>query len=142
MTTKEYLQQYRRLVVRIRNLEDDIARLEAEIGSSGGTGDGMPKSTEIADPTARYAIQLAELKAKRNRMRSEAWAKRDEIQDVIESVGDPVCARLLHDRYILCMRWEEIAIDLNYEPNYTRTKLHRRALGEVIKKTQKDSFCL
>ena len=133
MTTKEYLQQYRRLVVRIRNLEDDIARLEAEIGSSGGTGDGMPKSTEIADPTARYAIQLAELKAKRIRMRSEAWAKHDEIQSVIDSVDDPVCARLLHDRYILCMRWEDIAIDINYAEVYTRTRLHDKALQKASK---------
>ena len=140
MTTKEYLQQYRRLTVRIRQLEEDIRRLEEEIGGTGISNDGMPKGTRISDPTAAYAAQLVELKNRKIRIKAKAWEKRDEIQAVIDAVEDPVCARLLYDRYILCMKWEEAADDLGYDMVYVATKLHRRALSKASEKMTKNDY--
>lgn len=136
MTAKEYLRQYRKLTERIRQLDMSIEKIEAELqGTSGSGGDGTPRGTAISDPTGRFAVELADMKQRRVRLREEAWRKRDEIEAVIREVDDPVCSRLLYDRYILCMQWEEIAEDIHHDPMYTRARLHGRAL-------QKASQCI
>ena len=141
MTPKEYLIQYSRLVERIRQLDEDIAKLEEEIGGTGTKNDGMPRGTKISDPTASFAVQLAEKKARKLEIRAKAWEKRDEIQAVIDSIEDPVSARLLYERYILRMRWRDIAEGLGYELNYTTMRLHTKALAAVAEKmTVKEGY--
>lgn len=139
MTAKEFMRQYRRLTVRIRQLDEDIARLEAEIDSTAINYDGMPRGSKISNKTQTLAVQLAELKDKKVRLRSEAWHKREEIQAVIDSIENPVYASLLRCRYVDFMTWQEIADHIGYEMNYTATKLHGRALHAVSEKmTKKD----
>lgn len=135
MTAKEFMRQYRKLTERIRQLDITIEQIEAELEGTSGSGDGMPRGTRISDPTGKFAAELVEMKRRRIRIREEAWRKRDEIETVIRAVDDPVCSRLLYDRYILFMRWEEIAEDINHDPMYTRARLHGRAL-------QKASQCI
>lgn len=139
MTAKEFMRQYRRLTVRIWQLDEDIARIEAEIDSTAVNYDGMPRGSKVSNKTEALAVQLAELKDKKVKLRSEAWHKREEIQAVIDVIENPVHASLLRCRYIDGMRWEEIADYLGYESHYTRTRLHEMALREVTeKKNQKE----
>ncbi len=139
MTAKEFMRQYRRLTVRIRQLDEDIARLEAEIDSTAINYDGMPRGSKISNKTQTLAVQLAELKDKKVRLRSEAWHKREEIQAVIDSIENPVYASLLRCRYIDGLQWEETANFIGYESHYTRTRLHERALRSVTEiKNQKE----
>lgn len=128
MTAKEYLSQYRRYAERIRQIDLDIERLEAEAESISIDLDGMPHGTTLSDRTGSLATRLADLRSKKLLLREEAWEKREEIEEVIQSLPDPVMTRLLYDRYIIGMRWEDVARDLNYDDTYTRSRLHGKAL--------------
>ena len=131
MTAKAYLMQHRRIVEQIRQLDLTIERIEAEAEGMSVSDDGMPHGSAISKPTEKLAIQLADIKARRTALREEAWRKRDEIERVIDEVEDPVCSRLLYDRYVLCMTWEETANDLRYNMKYVCGALHGRALKKV-----------
>ena len=131
MTAKAYLMQHRRIVEQIRQLDLTIERIEAEVEGMSASDDGMPRGSSISKPTEKLAIQLADIKARRTALREEAWRKRDEIERVIDEVEDPVCSRLLYDRYVLCMTWEETAEDLHYNMRYVCGALHGRALQKV-----------
>ena len=137
MTIKEYLLSYKRIVVRIRVLERDIQKLSAEIGGGAMKMDGLPHGSNLSDSTGQIAVQLADMKHKRMEMLREALQKRDEIEDVILAVGDPIYMQLLHDRYVRLMNWGDITEDLNlYNDQYVRGKLHQRALfaAEEVRK--------
>lgn len=129
MTTKQYLNQYWRLTERIRQIDSDIAAIEAEIG--GRHDPDGPRGTDVSDPTARLAVRLAALRQDLERIREEAWSKRIEISRIIDGVEDKTLSQLLYDRYILCMRWDDVADDIHYEPSYVRTRLHSRALDSA-----------
>ena len=129
MTIKEYLNSYKRIVIRIRVLERDIQKLAAEIGGGALRMDGMPHGSNLSDSTGQIAVQLADMKARRMDMLLEAYEKRDEIEDVILAVSDPIYLQLLHDRYIRLMNWNDITDDLHlYNDQYVRGKLHQKAL--------------
>ena len=129
MTIKEYLNGYKRIVIRIRVLERDIQKLVAEIGGGALKMDGLPHGSSLTDTTGEIAVRLADMKAKRMDMLLEAYEKRDEIEDVILSVPDPIYMQLLHDRYVRLMNWNDITDDLHlYNDQYVRGKLHQKAL--------------
>ena len=126
MTTKEYLKQYKRMTEILRQIDSEISALEIEIDSvsvGDGIGGGNPNRTEA------LALRLVEMKSRRERLRLKAWAKREEVEDVILKVSDPVYGRLLYDRYILFMGWSEITDDLHYmDDSHVRGRLHSKAL--------------
>ena len=102
MTVKEYLNQYKLMTERLRQIEAEIYAVEAEIdsveaNSEGGHGSGKSNRTESV------AIRLADIKARRETAYEQAWAKREEVENVILMTTDPIYGRLLYDRYILFM---------------------------------------
>ena len=131
MTAKEYLDQYRKLTERIRQLNIDIMMLEAEYESVSIDYSGMPHGTRIAKRTESLAIRMSDLRLKKVSLRDEAISKRDEIVDVISRVSDPLYSRLLYDRYILFMTWEKVAEDCDKSDKWCRTQLHSNALQSV-----------
>jgi len=131
MTAKEYLSQYRRITERIRQIGNEIRRLEDLADSISAENDGMPRGTKTSDRTGSLAVRIADRKAEYSRVLIEAEAKRSEIITVINSVDDPIHSRLLYDRYILGMRWDDIADDIHYEASHTRTRLHSKALQDT-----------
>ena len=137
MTVKEWLEQYKRIVAKIRVLERDIEKLTAEIGGGSLKTDGMPHGTSLSDSTGDIAARLADIKRKREQMLLEAVDRRDEITQVILRVTDPIYMKLLYDRYVELMSWDEVTNDLGlYNDQYVRGKLHSRALNvaeEILK---------
>lgn len=134
MRTKEFLLQYRRAIERIRQLEDRIERLyaEAEVQANAPKPDLVRSSPEhVQDRTGDLAVRIADMTARLSRQRMEAIKLADTVANVIDSVEDPVLSRLLYDRYIGGMDWYEIAIDLHYNANYTRGRLHGTAIQAV-----------
>ena len=141
MNVKAYMMRYRRLSERIRQIDLDIAAIETEAEGRAITSDGLPKGSGVSDPTAVLAMRLSDLKADRLLKKEEAWRAREEIQRVIDAVPDPVHSRLLYDRYVLCMRWEEIADELHYAVNYVAGRLHGRSLQSAGKILQDVKEC-
>lgn len=123
------------LVVKIRILEQDIDKLIAKAGGgSVSGGDGLPHGNTTTDQTGAIASQLADIKAKRDSMLFDSIVARDEIEQTILKVPDPVSMQLLFDRYVKLMRWNDVAEDLHiYNEQYVRGRLHGQALAEVQK---------
>jgi hypothetical protein len=55
-----------------------------------------------------------------------------EITEAIALVDDNVCATLLQCRYVNCMSWEEIGLEMNYNIRHLH-RLHRKAIAELEK---------
>ena len=131
MTAKEFLRQYRRLKVQIKQLDLDIMELEESYDSISIDYSGMPHGSGIADRTAQLATRMGQLRMQKLQRRAEALEKREEIIKVINCVKDPIQSQLLYDRYILFMTWEGIAEDCDRADKWCRTELHSRALQSV-----------
>lgn len=133
MTTKEYLQKYKRITERLRQVENEIRVLEEEIDSISASDDpGTSGST--SNRTERMALRLVDKKIRYERIYAEAWDAREEVQGVIMMADDPIYGRLLYDRYILFMNWSQITDDLHYQDDtHVRGRLHSRALQSVEK---------
>ena len=131
MTAKEYLCQYRRLTERIRQLEMELQRLSAQIDSLEIDYSGMPHGSGISDRTGSLAAKLADKYDKYLALKAQAEEKCSEINDAIGKVSDPTLAKLLYDRYIRFMTWEDIAEDINRSDKWTRTRLHAEALRKI-----------
>ena len=133
MTAKEYLCQYRRLTERIRQINLDIEKLSAEIDSVSISYDGMPKGSAISNRTERMAVKLTSRREDLLRCKEEAWEKREEIQQVIDSVSKAAYSRVLYDRYILCWTWPQIAADMGKDIKHVSGYIHGRALQDVCR---------
>lgn len=133
MTAKEYLLQYRRLMIRIKCIEQDLEDLRQQRSSITIDLDGMPKGSAISDKTARLATLLADIESELIAKRSEAWSVRMEITNTIDRLSDPAQARLLHLRYIYGWTWERIAVDMGYTYQWVAGSLHGQALQSMEK---------
>lgn len=132
-TIKRYLSEYRRLTEKIRQLNEDIAAVEAEIGAKAiGDSDGV-QFFDLTDPTAKLAIRLVDIRNHKETIRTLAWQRREEIVRVIDGVQDTLQSRLLYDRYVLLMTWEQVADDVHVNEVYARGRLHAAALDSAEK---------
>lgn len=62
--------------------------------------------------------------------------KRDAVRDIIDEIGDGTLATLLSLRYLRGMRWEKIAVEMNYGYRHV-LKLHKKALS-ILREKNKD----
>lgn len=56
-----------------------------------------------------------------------------EAMELIDNACDADCIKLLYKRYFSYMKWEEIAVDMNYTYQWVSGGLHQRALSQVQK---------
>ena len=133
MNAKEYLLQYRRIVVRIRNAEQDLEALRAERESITVNMDGMPKGSDLSNKTAQLAAKLVDTEIEILGMRSAAWSVRMDIIRTIDKLSDPAEVRLLHLRYLDGYTWERIAVDMGYTYQWVAGSLHGQALQSLEK---------
>lgn len=154
MTAKEYLNQYRDAKELIRQNNARIEDIRAELtGLNVGRirspwPDGQPHGSGTTDPTGTEATAdadrmierhreelrqlLEELKVKAQRERVTLWEKRDEVEETIKEVADPILKEVLHRRYIGGEHFELIAVELSYSYRHI-IRLHYDALLEVEK---------
>jgi len=128
---KEYLLQYKRMLVRIKSVEAVIDELREERESIGSDITAMPKGSDISDKTGSLAVQLADMESKLVDIRSDAWHICMDIVNTISKVDDPACARLLHLRYIEMKTWEQISDEMYYSCRWVYGSLHSIALQKV-----------
>ena len=131
MTAKEYLKQYEYAVKRIRRLEEEY---EAELllidaVRSLSDNDGMPHGSGISKPTEDKAIRLADRTLRLVDARRDAIALRQEVFDLIDSIGGTE-GEVLFEKYINLKTWEQVCVDINYSWMQTH-RYHRRALEMV-----------
>lgn len=133
MEAKSFLQQYATIMTKIQVIEEELADLREARSSIAIKLDGMPRGSNLSDPTARLAIQLADLEAELIEMQSRSWTIRMQILDVIGTLENPDHMKVLHLRYIKRKRWWQIAGTMHYSYQWVSGPLHKSAIQEVEK---------
>lgn len=138
MTAKEHLQQVYMIQRKINRLEAQREDLRADLYSVKSPSD-MP---DIRVQTSLTGDKMLELVARVDEIErgiideiNVLVEKKISITEEIEKVPNENYKQLLFDRYILCKRWEQIAIDRDKSVR-TIFKMHGRALNlfeKVIK---------
>ena len=130
MTTKEYLEQYRRLDCDIRIKQYQLIRLRelADLVSPFGNGSGSGENSDKVGKTAAKVVDAEnEIKEMINRL---ITLKRN-IEKIIEYVEDPKLRQILTLRYINGHTFEKIAEKMGYS-GMQIYRLHRKAMENVI----------
>ena len=132
MTAKEFLNSYKTETSKLRIYEEEIERLQTEAESVTQRIDGMPAAGKISDRVGNIASKMADLTIEAMIQRDKCTLARKEIINTIMRISRNEQIDVLYKRYINGMKWEEIAVDMNY--NYrTVLKIHGRALVEIEK---------
>lgn len=130
MTTKEYLNQYKRMMEEVRCLDVEIEELWTQLTSATSNNDGMPKGTVQDRQTKLHAIMADKLQTKRSKKQVAEEIMADVLQ-TIDKVTDPNHRQLLFERYIQDKEWKDIADDISYTEEYVRGELHGKALNDI-----------
>lgn len=110
--TKEKLRQYRYIKKEILLLEQEIERLRASLEAVPKLDD-MPKSNYAVDRTADTVTKIVDLEHSLTERLHDLMGLRKEIEQAIISL--PAEQRLLmRMRYIEGVKWELIAVEMNY----------------------------
>lgn len=141
MNVKKYLQEYRAQTNKVRRYRERIAQIENVLQSV--SFDGLPHGRNTGDPTMRAALNLATLKDELKAAEITAAETAQRIADEIERVPDEKSRELLFCRYILLMRWDEVATALDrfrpyrhYETKHVTGYLHQKALKDFEEVTK------
>ena len=112
--------------IEIQNLRDNANRITpAYSPAPGGGGNGQRIENTVArivdiENNIKQDIEIQLLAI-------------DEIHSLMALVDDSLLKLLLHKRYVLYEKWEEIAVDLNYSWKQIH-RLHNKALNIIVKK--------
>ena len=125
MTAKQFLSQAYRIDSRIERRTEEIMRLRSRLEKATAQLTGMPRGGQ-SDWTERD-VKLLEYEARLKAEASELIRIKVQIRDAIDAVEDKRYRELLEMRYIMGMRWERIAVEMNY--SYERIRhMHGEAL--------------
>jgi len=136
MTAKEYLQSIHNIQKRIDRLENLRQSIRADlysIGSPAGHMDADKVQTSISGD------KMIKLVAKVDKIERDIISEIDRLTIIkgrmlrqIERVPNENYRQLLYDRYILCQRWEKIALDRDTGVRWIY-RMHGKALNAFEK---------
>lgn len=129
---KEYLKSYRRAIKREQDILDEIQRLRLDKMFPSVVNDGMPHGSSHSDLSDYIAIldeQIDLLKEER----LEKVRCYQKIERQIRQMENEDEQEVLRLRYILGMKWEEVAVKMDYSWRQIH-RIHSAAL--LSKKTQ------
>ena len=136
MNAKEYLNSYRRALMKVKRYGERIEQVQTLLRSV--DLDGLPHGTAIRKPTEEYALNLAILKQEYVMAQLEAETIRQEVATTVEKLEDEKSKELLYSRYILLLPWSKVARRLDvlrpgkeYELKSVIGYMHRKALREL-----------
>ncbi|NBJ91623.1 DUF1492 domain-containing protein [Parablautia muri] len=131
MKARDYLGQAFRLDQRINSKIEQVRSLNDLAAKCTSTITGMPGNPNRGkDSIGDTIAKIVDLQEEINRDIDALVDLKAEIYSVIRAIDNVECQTLLELRYLSFMRWEEIAVQLNYgmENIY---RLHRKALNLV-----------
>lgn len=108
MTLKELSQLYylnREIEMDKRRLQE----LETQAMSCTANLTGMPRSTDVSDLVARYAVEIAELKGIITAKYQLCIFERSRLERYIADVDDSLLRQILTYRFINGLPWEQVA---------------------------------
>ena len=124
---KEYLRQYLKAKRAQEILEQEIDELRLDRMIPGSPAqDGMPHGSGGGDLSG-YAARLDELDQKLREQMYKKIQLRAEITEKIDAMPDETESLLLRLRYIHGLKWEEVAVKMDYSWRAVH-KIHSKAL--------------
>ena len=123
---KEYLGSYRRAIKREQDILDEIQRLRLDKMFPSVVNDGMPHGSSHSDLSDYVAIlnEQIELLKKERLEKVRCYQK---IEKQIRQMENEDEQEVLRLRYILGMKWEEVAVKMGYSWKQTH-RIHSSAL--------------
>lgn len=123
---KEYLKSYRRAIKREQDILDEIQRLRLDKMFPSVVNDGMPHGSSHSDLSDYAAILDEQIDfLKEERLEKAKYYKKIERQ--ISQMENEDEQEVLRLRYILGMKWEEVAVKMGYSWKQTH-RIHSSAL--------------
>lgn len=126
----------------IQNKQETLETLQAKVGIQGINfeSDGSFPATRNVDRTSELMIKIIMLKDEINQQIDNLVNKKIEVMAVIDSLNNPDEINLLYMRYLQYMKWEEIAVKMNFSYKHIH-RIHASALNSVKEKmTLFDTF--
>ena len=123
---KEYLKSYRRAIKREQDILDEIQRLRLDKMFPSVVNDGMPHGSSHSD-LSDYAVILDEQIDLLKEERLERVRCYQKIERQIRQMENEDEQEVLRLRYILGMKWEEVAVKMGYSWKQTH-RIHSSAL--------------
>ena len=123
---KEYLKSYRRAIKREQDILDEIQRLRLDKMFPSVVNDGMPHGSRHSD-LSDYAVILDEQIDLLKEERLEKIRCYQKIERQIGQMENEDEQEVLRLRYILGMKWEEVAVKMGYSWKQTH-RIHSSAL--------------
>ncbi len=130
MTAKEYLRQYCEAENDITDKLEEISRLRALAEKTTQAFGGDRVRTSGEDRLPKIIAKIADMEADVDKEIDELQSKKEDVQKIINLVPDKKQRKVLERRYIKGEKWEQIAVNLNYDYRWV-TRLHGRALITV-----------
>lgn len=127
----EFLGRYKTISRRIDRLLDERAEWLARATKITPTLSDMPKGGEQPNKIQLAVEKMAEIENEVNAEIDSAQKTKMEIMAAIKTVGNENLRNVLELRYISGKKWEQIAVEMNYDYRYV-LKLHGRAL-QIVK---------
>lgn len=123
---KQKLHSYNAIRHECKQIVDQLKALETAATSPRIQAlDGMPHGSGGGDAMAGIVAELVQLEEKYKDKLHRLHAAMAEVEDMIDSLEDPVERQVLRCRYIEGLIWEEICVKLNY--SWSQTHRHHGA---------------
>lgn len=132
MTAKEYLRQVRHLDSNIASDMDEIAKLESLATKATTVLCDMPSGSRDIHKQESLIVRIMDMKAALEEEINEFLTVKERVKRSINEVPDVDERTVLLLRYISFMRWEQIAVEMDYSVRHVQ-RLHGRALSVISK---------
>lgn len=132
MTAKEFLNQIRRQEKLLRAVERERDQIRADmLNLKGARLTERVTGTKQSDLSEAY-IRLETYQERVSRRLDKLIELREQGKKLIAMVEDTDQQTILYDRYINCMSWEQIAVNMHYTYRWV-LQLHGKALQNLEK---------
>ena len=132
MTAKEYLRQVRHLDSNIASDMDEIAKLESLATKATSVLCDMPSVSRDIHKHESLIVRIMDMKTALEEEINEFLSVKERVKRSINEVPDVDERTVLLLRYISFMRWEQIAVEMDYSVRHVQ-RLHGRALSVISK---------
>ena len=127
-----YLNQYRIMHIEIDQITKELQRWQDLATRISPSYSDMPHGGGN-DKVQTAVVEVAELTEQLNDKIHQAIMVQENIKKLLESLDDIKLRQLMSYRYINGMRWEEIAVRMDYDYRYV-LKLHGKSLCQISEK--------
>lgn len=129
---KQKLHSYNATRHECKQIADQLTALETTATSPRIQAlDGMPHGHGGGDAMAGIVAELVKMEEKYKAKLHRLNASLAEVEDMIDSLEDPVERRLMRCRYIEGLIWEEICVEMGYSWRQTH-RIHGGALDKLV----------